>query len=146
MPFDRLEILKLHVVAPAGIRLAFFVNRQTFGEPSRDLVVRHLQGDDVREFMPERASPVELIRFARRWGIHHHELSKTDTQRSESRQSESAHGKVLMIGIHLKPDRTFRREFVFCRERLVGLLEQVGDVRFKRTAFLLVQLDAEMLG
>ena len=64
--FDRVQVVELHIVAPAGEAFALFINREAFGEPSRNLMIRHLQRDDVHEFMPERAAPIERVRLARR--------------------------------------------------------------------------------
>ena len=71
---------------------------------------------------------------------------KQTPRRAEAGRPRVRTAKVRMVGIHFKGNRTFRREFVFRGERLVGLLEQIGDVRPQRRAFLLVQLDVEMLG
>src|SRR6185503_8116536 len=64
---ERAHKKRVPIIAPTGAGASLFVNGKTLGEPPRDTVVSHLQRDDVRVFVPERAAPIELARFARRW-------------------------------------------------------------------------------
>ena len=50
---------------PFRTRARFFVFRDAFAEPARQSVVRHLERDDVRQFVPERRGPVEEARRTR---------------------------------------------------------------------------------
>ena len=59
LSFHRGEVIELHLVAPAGKTLPFLVDRKTFGEPPRDLVIRDLKTNHVHELMPEGAAPIE---------------------------------------------------------------------------------------
>src|SRR6185369_844709 len=56
---------RVPIITPTRPRASLLVNRESFGEPARDAVVSHLQRDDERVFVPERAAPVELACFTR---------------------------------------------------------------------------------
>ncbi len=99
---DDLQVVQLHVIAPAGIGVPLFEHRQTFREPPRNFVVGHLQRDDVRELVPERASPVEVIELPRRRRVHHEQVSKADSKSAQAGQSDGADFKVAVIRKHLE--------------------------------------------
>src|SRR5215468_961541 len=94
--------------------------------------------------MPQRAAPVECVRFARGRRIHDEKLSEADAQRADSSQPERADGEVSMLRVHLESDRPFGFESILLAERVVGLLEKLRHVWLQYNGFLLVQLYLEM--
>ena len=107
-------------------------------------MIGHLKRDDVREFMPQGAAPVEGVGLACRRRIHHEQLPKAHAQCADSRQSERPHGEIGVVRIHFKCDRTLRFEFIFFAERLVCLLQKLSHVRSQDGAFFLVKFDLEV--
>src|SRR6185369_11257076 len=83
-----------------------FINGKPFGEPARDAIVSHLQGDDVRVLVPERAAPVELAGFTRGGRILRDNESETDAERAESGNAERAHREVFVVVEDLDDDGT----------------------------------------
>ena len=48
--------LHVHLAAPLGACLLLFVDRDPFGEPPRHALIRHLERDDVRQFVGQQVA------------------------------------------------------------------------------------------
>src|SRR5262245_47346373 len=107
--FDQVDAPSL---APAGPGSALFINRQSLRKPPRDPIVGHLQRDDVGEFVPQGAAPVEVALFPCRWAVHRYHLTEADSQRAQPRQAQRSNSEVLMVGEDLDHYRTLRRKVV----------------------------------
>src|SRR5262249_14142491 len=111
------------LLAPVRPRAALFINRQSFGKPPRDAVVCHLQRDHVREFVPERAAPIEVPFFSRRRAIHRYNLAKADPYRPQPWQPKRPHSEVLMVREYLDYNGTLGSEVIPFRKLLMSFLE-----------------------
>src|SRR5687768_8658437 len=81
-------------LAPGGIRLAFFINRNAFAKPARHFVVCLAERDDVAEFVPQRCLPARWAGALRCGAIRRNDGAEADSQESSAaRQAERANRK-----------------------------------------------------
>src|SRR5262245_18859263 len=96
------------------------------------------------ELVPQRAAPIESIGLSCGRRVHYKKLSETDTECTDAGQAQRPDGKIGVVRVHFKCDRTFRFEAIFRGKRFVSLLQKLLDVRAQDGDFFFVQLDLEM--
>ena len=132
--------LDVHLAAPLGARLLLLVDRDAFGQPARQPLVRHLQRDDVRQLVPERRFPLELARRPRPRRIHRDDAAEAGAERADhAGQADVADREVVVLREDLDEDRALRRELVARRQRAERLLRQRHRVLLQHRRLVLVQ-------
>ena len=110
-----------------------------FGEPPRHSAVGEREYVDVAHLVPECTAPVKVARLARRRAIHSHYLSKSDSERAQSRHTHGSYCKILMVGIHLNLHRPRELGLVFLVIRGDDPLQLSFKVRMQQLRFIFAQ-------
>ena len=119
-------------VAHDGTRAALFVDRNAFGQPARDALLRHLQRDDVRELVPQRRLPGEVARRLGARRVHADDAAEARAERADQAgQAEVADREVVVDRKDLDEDRPLRRELVGRGQLLERLVRQRDGVLAK---------------
>ena len=130
-----------HAVAPFGIGLRLFVDRETFGEPARHAMIGGGENEDVAHLVPQRAGPIEIAGLAAGRAVHGDHFAEGDAQRAQAGHAQRAHGEVFVVGIDLHLHRAGQRHFVFLFIGGDGALQHFLEIGTQQVGFVLVELE-----
>ena len=127
---NHLSVLHIDPHPPGSARLPFLIDRDAFAQPARHFVLRHLQRHHVTKFMPQHRLPIRRPATVGCRAVGGNHPAKAHAQESRNiRHAERPHREILGVCENLYIGRIRELNFIFCRERLLRLSQQIKDPR-----------------
>ena len=105
-----------------------FVDRDTFGEPTRHPVVGQIQCHDVTKLVPQDRFPI-VFDIQCRWGVGRDHIAKAHAQESfASWEPKGSYSEIPLLGKELHDDGFLKLHLVLVDERFACLLQELDDL------------------